>query len=316
MLNVWRVEGNRFVTTRYGYRFRSILLVAGLAAVGLFAGWAVAGWPGALLSAAFALAAPLLSPRIGTRWLMRMQGARPLAAWQVPSLHTTVERLARRAGLARAPALYLLPGAAPQALAAGEGRDTAIGVTASLLQRLPPAEVAAVVAHELSHLRAGDVRLTRFAASVGALTRGIAVAGWVAVLMSLTGLVPFPGSVALFVITAPTLATLGLSALSRIRELHADVAAAALLGEPEPLARALLRIESLTRPPWPLAALEPPAWLRTHPPTALRVERLLALRGPRSPAAGRPAPPGATRPEPVVGGGRIRLVAHLPWPAH
>jgi len=87
--------------------------------------------------------------------------------------------------------------------------------------------------------------------------------------------------IVLLLIFAPQLAVLAQLGLSRTREYDADLNAAALTGDPEGLASALVKIEGRQRrlldlllPGW---GLPEPSWLRTHPPTEERIRRLLAL---------------------------------------
>jgi heat shock protein HtpX len=98
-------------------------------------------------------------------------------------------------------------------------------------------------------------------------------------------------------LTAPLAAGLLQMALSRSREFEADRAGAELMGDPEPLARALLKLDSVAaRTPAdvnpsqasayivnPLRGRPRPAqgatrWFTTHPPVEERVARLRAMR--------------------------------------
>ncbi len=100
--------------------------------------------------------------------------------------------------------------------------------------------------------------------------------------------VEFNGLALLLLVLAPHLSALAQLGLSRTREYDADLNAAALTGEPEALARALVKIEQLQHGWWerillPGRKIPEPSLLRTHPPTAERVERLLQLRPQRPP---------------------------------
>jgi heat shock protein HtpX len=229
------------------------------------------------------------APRLSTRGLLRSRALRPIERRDAPGLVAALETLAGRAGLASTPRLLVRPAATPEAFAAGEGEGAVIVVTTGLLRLLSPAELAGVLAHELLHVRGGDLALTRVASVAFSLTRSLASVGWLALLLTLPlaalGISPFPWWSALIIALAPTLAGAAFLALSRVRELDADAGAAALTGDPRALASALLRIESLARPAFaflPAGARlpEPPVWLRTHPPTRERVARLLRLAQP------------------------------------
>jgi heat shock protein HtpX len=83
---------------------------------------------------------------------------------------------------------------------------------------------------------------------------------------------------------APTISALAQLALSRTREYNADLEAARLLGDPEPLALALAKIERfqgrlLEQFLGPGQRLPDPSMLRSHPSTEERIRRLVALRG-------------------------------------
>ena len=82
---------------------------------------------------------------------------------------------------------------------------------------------------------------------------------------------------------APTLSVLAQLGLSRTREYDADLNAAQLTGDPEGLARALVKIERV-QGSWierlflPGRGVPEPSSLRTHPRTEDRVRRLMELQ--------------------------------------
>ena len=88
-----------------------------------FVGWAIGGLR---LLSIFAFAALLLVG--GAYWtfdraVLGMVRARELPIAEAPLLHSTVERLAARAGIVK-PKLYLIPDGMPLALATGRGPPT------------------------------------------------------------------------------------------------------------------------------------------------------------------------------------------------
>jgi heat shock protein HtpX len=170
-------------------------------------------------------------------------------------------------------------------------------VTEGLLANLDRSEVRAVLAHELAHVRHRDILIGSVAAAVAT---GISAIANMAMFAGLFGgdeeESPNPIAVLLLALVAPIAATLLQLALSRSREYEADRLGAELLGDPRPLASALLKIEAVARrvpmdvnPAQSTAYIVNPLTGRrvqfarlflTHPATEDRVARLLAQQVP------------------------------------
>ena len=117
-----------------------------LPAVGL----AVAGW---------VLLAAYLGARGADAVLDRLGGA-PADPVAHARLFNLVDSLCVAAGLSR-PALVVVPTPTPGALAVGQGpREATLVVTAGLLEKLSRVELEGVLAHELAHVRRGDVAVS------------------------------------------------------------------------------------------------------------------------------------------------------------
>lgn len=218
--------------------------------------------------------------------LLRMQGARPLWFSHAPRVHLVYRELVRRAELGSLPSLYVLPSREPVAFAAGAGEaGSAIAVSEGLIRTLSPREMAGVLAHEISHIRNGDMQVLSLAGSIGRLTSFLSSVGQFLLLLNLPlillGASGFPWGMILLLLVAPVVSLLLQLALSRTKEFEADRGAAELTGDPAGLASALARMEaqqrSLLQTVFGLG--RPPAGtnlLRTHPPTEERIRRLMA----------------------------------------
>ncbi len=106
----------------------------------------------------------LLSYRVGHRVAFAALRARPAPIEESPRLHRIVEDTAERAGMEK-PAVYTMGIPKPNAFATESGHQAAIGASDALMKCLDDEEVAAVVAHELAHIKNRD----RFYAALGAL---------------------------------------------------------------------------------------------------------------------------------------------------
>jgi len=293
---VSRLDIDRALAHQAANLLRSAVLLLGMAGLLAALGFSLAGPVGLFWALGFGMLAVLFGPGLSPRWLLKLYRARRLAPAELPEVQQLLAWLSRRAGLAAPPALYYVPSEMLNAFAVGSRRHATIAVTHGLLRRLSGRELAGVLAHEIGHIRHGDLWIMCLADSFSRLTRTLANVGMLLLLLSLPVLLLGGGLPWLFVLLllfSPTLSALLQLALSRTREFHADVVAARLTGDPEGLAQALVQLERLQGNRWenlllPGRRLPDPSLLRTHPPTEERVSRLLNLR--REEPAGLPLP--------------------------
>jgi heat shock protein HtpX len=108
--------------------------------------------------------------------LLWRSGARRLGAREEPELRRIVENLCIAAGQP-VPLLYIIESSAPNAFAVGfDSRHARLIVTRGLLDLLERRELAAVLAHELSHIGNGDTNLsTTLAVLVGVVRLPLSV---------------------------------------------------------------------------------------------------------------------------------------------
>jgi heat shock protein HtpX len=281
-------------------RLKTLVLLATLTALVIWAGQALGGQSGLALAFVFALAMNFGAYWFSDRIVLRMYGAVEVTAGQAPGLLQTVRNLALRAGLPM-PRVYLIPELAPNAFATGRNpQNAAVAVTEGLLQALNREELEAVVAHELGHIKNRDTLIMTVAATLAGAISSLANMAMFGSLFGGRGgdeeedSNPMGGL--LGVLLAPIAATLIQSAISRSREFLADEAAARISGNPLALAGALRKIETWSRQVPMEQATPATAHLfianpfsgggmlqlfSTHPPTEERIARLerMALRG-------------------------------------
>ncbi len=146
------------------------------------------------------------------------------------------------------PKLYVTPDMQPNAFATGRNpHHAAVAVTQGIIQILDWDELRGVLAHEMSHIRNRDILIGSVAAAVAmGITFVARMAMWGAMFGG--GGDDDDGGNAIGVlalaILAPIAAGLLQMALSRSREFEADRTGARLIGDGEPLARALEKLEA------------------------------------------------------------------------
>jgi heat shock protein HtpX len=277
-------------------RVKTVMLLATLTAVLLWAGHALGGHNGLVMAL---VVAGLMN--IGAYWwsdqlILRMYGAQEVTEAQAPELYAIVRALARHARLPM-PKLYVIPEAAPNAFATGRNpQHAAVAVTEGLVRLLDREELAGVVAHELGHVRHRDTLVMAVVATIaGAVSMLAHIAQWSLLFgggASEEEERGHPLAGLLGVLLAPFAAMLIQLASSRSREFLADKAGARLSGNPVNLARALQKIEAWSQQ-LPMTTGSPATahlfimnplagggilhLFRTHPPTEVRVARLLAM---------------------------------------
>src|ERR1700755_973978 len=136
----------------------SLMLAIHLAFAGV--GWAIAGREGALAATMLALGFHLMGFWDAEKIVLKLHNAREVnsndPSPMIPAFVADCDKLAMRANMPR-PRTYIVDAFQPNAFVAG--RDTnhaSIAVTDGLLKTLSRAEVSAVVAHELAHVKRGD----------------------------------------------------------------------------------------------------------------------------------------------------------------
>ena len=275
---------------------KTVALLAGIGGLLVLVGSALGGAGGALIGAILGLAVVGASYWFSDRIAVRAAGAHEVSEREAPQLHAMVAELAATAGLPK-PRVYVSPAAQPNAFATGRNpAHSAVAVTEGLLTQCPPDELRAVLAHEMAHIRNRDILIGSVAA---AIATGISFIANMALWAGMFGGGddedgPSPIVAILLAILAPLAATVLQMALSRSREFEADRVGADLLGDPEPLARALQRIDTMAaRTPLDVSPAQASAYIvnpltgrqvnfarlfLTHPPVEERIERLRSMR--------------------------------------
>jgi heat shock protein HtpX len=172
-----------------------------------------------------------------------MSGSQSVTREQAPQIYQDTEALADKMGIPT-PRIYIAPQSQPNAFATGRNpRNGVISLTQGLIDSLTREEVKAVIAHELGHIKNRDILIGSIAA---------VVAGAISMIARSVGFFGSSDNRNIFselaiMITAPIVAIIIQMAISRSREYIADASAAEALNTGEPLASALLKIESIAR---------------------------------------------------------------------
>jgi heat shock protein HtpX len=274
--------------------FKTYILLAGLAGLLVLIGRMVFGGSGAVIGLALGLLLVGGSYWFSDKIAIKAARAVPVTEAEMPEYYRIMRELTQQAGMPM-PKLYVTPDLQPNAFATGRNpHHAAVAVTQGILQILDWDELRGVLAHELSHVGNRDILIGSVAAAVATGISFIANMAMWGAMFGGHGDDDEGGSnpiaLLLLALLAPMAAGLIQMALSRSREFEADRTGARLIGDGEPLARALLKLqEGAKRIPMDVQPAQAQKYIvnpltgrkvsfanlfTTHPPTEERVARL------------------------------------------
>jgi len=283
---------------------KTTLLLGLLTGLLVIAGGVIGGNSGMLLGFVIAVALNFGSYWFSDKIALKMAGAREVSSAEAPELHDMVARLAQASGLPK-PRVAIIDADAPNAFATGRNPNNGlVAVTTGIVKILDRRELAAVISHELGHIRNRDILISAIAATFAGAITMLAHIGQFAMIFGGRSDDDDDGGgifgALLMIILAPIAATIIQLAISRSREFGADRTGAEVGGDPEALASALEKLDAYSRQiplpvnpaashmfiVKPLTGFSMQSLFSSHPPTEQRVARLRQIARERSIGSG------------------------------
>ena len=266
-----------------------VVVIAALGALFayLFDDWWISAWV-LIIAVIYAVAQYFLSASLA----VAMTGAKEIHKKDHPRLYNVVENLTITAGLPM-PKVYIINDPAPNAFATGrDPKHAIVAATTGLLDIMDNKELTAVMAHELSHVKNYDIRVSMITFGLVCVVGLIADLGTRMIFLTRARDDEDNSPIGLIVmllvsILAPVAASLAQFAVSREREYLADASAVQLTRYPEGMISALKKLDTHARPMKrqnpatealyinnPLRKSAVNTLFSTHPPMEKRIERL------------------------------------------
>ena len=286
-------------------QFRTLILLAVLTAILVWAGDLIGGRQGAVIALILAGGMNFFSYWFSDKMVIAMYRGQEITANDDPELYGLVQELAQKAKIPM-PRVYIIPQETPNAFATGRNPEhAAVAVTEGIRRILTDRELAGVLGHELSHVINRDILVSTIAATLaGAISYLAYMAQWAAIFGGGRDRDREDGGggvlgLLLMMIVAPLAATLIQLAVSRSREYGADEGGAKVTHDPLALASALKKLQVASQQiPLevsdatatatahmfivnPLTASTIANLFSTHPPIEERIARLEAMAGAR-----------------------------------
>lgn len=224
------------------------LFIAIISGIGLYFSYIYDDLTIFIFTLIFTIFYALFQYKISTAITLKMNGAEPISKKDAPEFYSIVESLSITAGLPM-PKLYIINDSSMNAFAAGtDPENSVICATTGLLENMDKVEIEGVMAHEISHIKNYDIRVSMAAV---ALTAVIGVLSDIVLrfiflndddedsknpIALILGL--------FFVLISPFLATITRLAISRQREFLADATAVSLTRYPDGLISALEKLKN------------------------------------------------------------------------
>jgi len=271
---------------------KTAILLAGMTALFMGLGLLIGGEGGLVIAFFIALAMNFWAYWGSDKAVLRMYNAQEVDASSAPDLWHMTAEMAARAGIPM-PRLYIIHDAQPNAFATGRNpANAAVAVNTGLMDMLTREEVAAVVAHELAHIKNRDTLIMTITAT---LAGAVSIIGNMAMFSGSNrnnGPIGTILGIAIMIL-APIAAMVVQMAISRTREYAADKEGGEICGNPVWLASALDKISGGVAhiPNWhaernpatahmfimnPLSGGRADGLFTTHPNPVNRIEALMA----------------------------------------
>ena len=211
------------------------------------------GYMSIVIAMIFSIGSAWASYYYSDRIVLSINKAKPATQEQYQKLNNILDGLMISSGLENRPKLYVVDDPQPNAFATGRNpQNSVICVTTGLLEKLDYYELEGVIAHELSHIKNYDIRLSAvISVMVGFM---VILTDWVSralfwgrgrdnddndngnPILMLIGLI--------CLLLAPIFGQLMQLALSRRREFLADASAVELTRNPDGMISALQKLDS------------------------------------------------------------------------
>ena len=274
--------------------FKTFVLLAALGGLCVLVGGKIGNGAGAAIGLGIGLVITFSSYWFSDKIAIKAARARPVTEAEAPMLYRIMHDLTQRAAMPM-PKIYIAPSEQPNAFATGRNpHHAAVAVTEGILKILDEDELRGVLAPELMHVGNRDILIGSVAAAVAmGITFLARMVMWGAMLGGGSSDDEGGGGILgllAMAILAPLAAMLLQMALSRSREYEADRTGARLVGDGEPLARALEKLERGAKQiPMNVAPAEASMFIvnpltgrqvnfakmfSTHPATEDRIEKL------------------------------------------
>ncbi|MBR2831256.1 M48 family metalloprotease [Candidatus Saccharibacteria bacterium] len=275
---------------------RTILIIIGFvvlisALAGIFAYFYRDPWI-AVWTIAVALVYALIQYFAASSLAVAMSGAREVTKKDCPRLYNVVENLSITTGLPM-PKVYVIDDPAPNAFATGrDPKHAIVAATTGLIDIMNDKELAAVMAHEMSHVKNYDIRVSMIVFGL------VCVVGLIS---DVASRMVFYGNrrrneegspigyvlILIAAIFSPIVAAVAQMAVSRQREYLADASAVNITRYPEGMVSALKKLQSHSAPMKNQNSAYAQMYINnplrkgffselfsTHPPIEKRIERI------------------------------------------